>query len=168
MEALTKKLEMVKTRINDKINSLFDDIAKEVQQLDAFIIPQHGIPFPEKENPMNLFKRQLKIEELSFELAHNKYQQSLNELIKIGRADQLASSHRYIIGWMRSMERAITEQQKIFIKRGGLDSQKSKMGYYFIQMPSDKMAAICVMHLMKLLFSQFSRDSKNVDEFSLN
>jgi hypothetical protein len=36
---------------------------------------------------MNLFKRQLKLEELSFELAHKKYQKSLNDLIKIGRAD---------------------------------------------------------------------------------
>lgn len=59
---------------------------------------------------MNLFKRQLKLEELSFELAHRKYKQSLNDLIKIGRADQLATSHRYIIRWMKSIESAVAEQ----------------------------------------------------------
>jgi hypothetical protein len=33
---------------------------------------------------------------------------------------------------MRSLEAAITEQQKIFIKRGNLDPQKSKIGYHLI------------------------------------
>ena len=37
------------------------------------MIPVHGIPSSKYENPTNLFKRQLKIEELSFELAHKKY-----------------------------------------------------------------------------------------------
>jgi hypothetical protein len=41
--------------------------------VDKFIIPVHGINQPQFENPLNLFKRQIKIEELSFELAHNKY-----------------------------------------------------------------------------------------------
>jgi hypothetical protein len=116
-------------------------------------MPAHGIDNPDLENPMNLFRRQLKLEELSFELAHKKYQKSLNDLIKIGRADQLATSHRYILSWIKSMEQSITEQQKIFIKRGNLDPQKSRLGYYLVQMPSDKISALCVMHLMKHLFS---------------
>jgi len=41
--------------------------------VDKFMIPVHGIPEPKSENPTNLFKRQLKMEELSFELAHQKY-----------------------------------------------------------------------------------------------
>ena len=42
------------------------------------------------------------------------------------------------------------------------------MGYYLIQMPSDKIAAVCVMHLMKHLLGQFVRDVNNFDEdFSL-
>jgi hypothetical protein len=131
-------------------------------------MPAHGIVNPELENPMNLFRRQLKLEELSFELAHKKYQKSLNDLIKIGRADQLATSHRYILSWIKSMEHSITEQQKIFIKRGNLDPQKSRLGYYLVQMPSDKISALCVMHLMKHLFSQFVKDVKHFDEdFSL-
>jgi len=136
--------------------------------LDKFIIPIHGIAKPDYENPMNLFKRQLKIEELSFELAHKKYQKSLNDLLKIGRADQLATSHRYIISWMRTLELAITEQQKIFVKRGNIDPSRNKLGYYLIQMPSDKISALCVMHLMKHLFLQFVKDTRNLDdEYSL-
>jgi hypothetical protein len=81
---------------------------------------------------MNLFQRQLKIEELSFELSQSKYKQSLDQLIKIGKADQLSVSHRYIISWMKLLEDAIAEQQKIFIQRGNLDPSKSKIGYYLI------------------------------------
>jgi hypothetical protein len=66
---------------------MFEDMSKNVMHLDRFIIPAHGIPEPKNENPMNLFKRQLKIEELSFELAHEKYKKSLDDLVKIGRAD---------------------------------------------------------------------------------
>lgn len=60
---------------------------KELIKIDKFCLPEHGIPQPEKENPMNLFKRQLKLEELSFDLAHSKYKHSLNDLIKIGKAE---------------------------------------------------------------------------------
>ena len=48
-------------------------MAAKLFKLDKFILPVHGIGHPDKENPMNLFKRQLKLEELSFELAHRKY-----------------------------------------------------------------------------------------------
>ena len=35
-------------------------------------------------------------------------------------------------------------------------------------MPSDKIAAVCVIHMMKHLFSQFVKDVRNFDEdFSL-
>ena len=66
---------------------MYDEIATNLFALDKFLIPINGIPKPESENPLNLFKRQLKIEELSFELAHKKYQKTLSELVKIGRAD---------------------------------------------------------------------------------
>ena len=62
------------------------------------------------------------------------------------------------------MEAAVTEQQKIFIKRGNLDPKKQKLGQYLIQMPSDKIAAICVMHLMKHLFKIFSQEHKLYSE----
>ena len=53
---------------------MYDRIAMDLFKVDPFHIPVHGIPNPKKENPLNLFKRQLKIEELSFQMAHRKYQ----------------------------------------------------------------------------------------------
>lgn len=159
-----EKIEVLKKKINNNINSLYNEVCKTAFALDKYRIPVHGIPHPTKENPMNLFQRQLKIEELSFELSQTKYKQSLDSLIKIGRADQLSVSHRYIISWMKLLEDAISEQQKIFIQRGNLDPQKSKIGYYLIQMPSDKIASICVLHLMKHLFRQFIHDIRQYEE----
>ena len=65
---------------------------------------------------------------------------------------------------MKLLEDAIAEQQKIFIQRGNLDPQKSKIGYYLIQMPSEKIASLCVLHLMKHLFRQFIHDIRNYED----
>ena len=115
------KLEGLKSDINIMINKIYNEVCNTAFNLDPYRIPVHGISNPEIENPMNLFQRQLKIEELSFELSHFKYKQTLDSLMKYGKADQLAVSHRYILNWMHSLEMAINEQQKIFIKRGNID-----------------------------------------------
>jgi len=49
---------------------MYEEIAQAVFSLDKYYVPLHGIPNPDHENPMNLFHRQLKIEELAFELSH--------------------------------------------------------------------------------------------------
>lgn len=36
---------------------MYEEIAQSMLALDRFMIPQHGIPEPKAENPMNLFKR---------------------------------------------------------------------------------------------------------------
>jgi len=83
--------------MNSIINALYEEISAYAFSMDRYRVPVSGIDQADFENPLNLFQRQLKIEQLSFELAHEKYKKSLTELIKIGRADQLASSHRYIL-----------------------------------------------------------------------
>jgi len=77
--------------------------------MDRYSLPINGIPQPEYENPVNLFQRQLTLEELSFELSHEKYKNSLKSLIELGKASELASSHRYIVNWVNHLEAAILE-----------------------------------------------------------
>ena len=101
-------------------------------------------------------------------MAHKKYRQSLDELVKIGRADQLAASHRYMLSWIKTMEEAITEQQRIILKRAKVDPQRDKISLFLLQMPSDKAAGLCIIHLMKHLFTQFLDEYKfNSDELAL-
>ena len=66
---------------------MYNNICNSAFSLDQFRIPIHGIPNPKYENPINLFQRQLKIEELSFSLSHEKYKKTLDSLIEIGKAD---------------------------------------------------------------------------------
>ena len=104
-DAQKEKLAELKRKVNNQINKLYNEVCKTAYGLDKYRIPIHGIHHPSKENPMNLFQR-----ELSFELSQSKYKQSLDQLIKIGKADQLSVSHRYIISWMKLLEDAIAEQ----------------------------------------------------------
>jgi len=36
----------------------------------------------------------------------------------------------------------------------------NKVGFYLISMPADKIATVCVMHLMKILLSEFTCDTE--------
>ena len=84
---------------------------------DKFRVPVHGVPYPSLENPANLFQRQLKIEEHSFEFALTKYKTQLKSLVEIGRAHELGSSSRFMLKWIRDLDRAISEQQNLMVKR---------------------------------------------------
>jgi hypothetical protein len=81
------KLLQLKKQVNSIINTLYEEVAQFAFSLDKYRIPVNGIDNPELENPVNLFQRQLKIEQLSFELAHEKYKQALGDLMKIEKGD---------------------------------------------------------------------------------
>ena len=50
-----KKIDHHKNKINGIINELYQEISESALNLDKYKLPLHGIPFPEKENPINLF-----------------------------------------------------------------------------------------------------------------
>lgn len=80
----------------------------------------------------------------------------MDNLIKVGKAEELAHSHRYILQWIETMTAVITEQQKIAAKRGAFD--KNSIGYYLMAMPSEQISSLCVLHVMRHLFSEFVND----------
>lgn len=86
------------------------------------------------------------------------------DLIKLGRADQLASSHRNILKWTKVLEAAISEQQRIFLKQGSMDQKK--IGFYIMAMPSDELASLCVIHIMRHLLGEFLNNTNKDAERS--
>lgn len=50
-------LRGLEEQLNKVINAMYNDLARQLFKLDAFLLPVHGIPHPDSENPMNLFKR---------------------------------------------------------------------------------------------------------------
>ena len=129
-------------------------------------VPIHGIPYPQYENPVNLFQRQLQIEQFSFDQSHTRYKNAVTGLIKMGKADQLASSHRNILKWTKTMESALAEQQRIFIKQSLLDTKK--IGFYIMACPADELASLSVIHIMRFLLNSFinAKDEEKVGNFS--
>jgi hypothetical protein len=48
----------------------------------------------------------------------------------------------------------------MIMKKDQVDPKKNPIGFYLIQLSSEKIASICVLHLMKHLFQQFIIDSR--------
>ena len=55
-------LQELKQEINHIINTLYEEVAHVAMSMDKYRVPIHGIDNPEMENPVNMFKRQLKLE----------------------------------------------------------------------------------------------------------
>ena len=51
------ELKRLEEQLNKVINAMYNDLARQIFKQDMFILPVHGIPNPDQENPMNLFKR---------------------------------------------------------------------------------------------------------------
>ena len=89
----------------------------------------------------------------------------MHSLIKLGKADELASAHRNILNWTKVLELAIAEQQRIFMKQGSLDT--NKVGFYVMAIPSDELASLCVIHMMRHLLSEFLQNTnKDAEQFA--
>lgn len=87
-------------------------------------------------------------------------------LIKMGQADKLSTSYRNILRWTKSMETALSEQQRIFLKKN-LNAQGDKISFYILAMQSDELASLCVIHIMRHLLGEFlNNTNKDADRMS--
>lgn len=72
-----ERLARLKMKINSLINELYDEVLRSALHQNEHRVPFYGIQHPHLENPINLFNRQLQIEQLSFESSHSKYKQQI-------------------------------------------------------------------------------------------
>ena len=56
----------------------------------------------------------------------------------------------------------------MIMKKDQIDPRKNPIGYYLIQLQSDKIATVCVLHLMKHLFQSFILDSRKQAEMNVD
>ena len=71
----------------------------------------------------------------------------------------MAQSHRYILQWVKTLESAISEQQQIYVQQGNLD--QNKIGFYIMSMPSEHIASICVIYMMRYLMQEFVNNTSS-------
>ena len=73
--------------MNQLINELYSRVFNSAIQYNNFGLPLNGIKNPDNENPINLFKRQINVEETSFRMSQAAYQKMIQSLIKINKID---------------------------------------------------------------------------------
>jgi DNA-directed RNA polymerase len=66
---------------------------------------------------------------------------------------------------MNSLEAVILEQQRISLRKNyGKGNKDTPVSMYLLQMPSEKIASICVIQLMKTLFRNFITDLRHIQK----
>ena len=90
---------------------MYNEIVEETINNDLKT-PFYGIRFPNLENKHNLLRRQLLIEETSFENANNDFIKIFNSMQNINKAHELFFNRKMIIQWHGALNYAIAEYQK--------------------------------------------------------
>ena len=134
----------VKNRI---FNEFFDETFK-VASDDLFKLPKKGILYPERENPRNLFERQLILENESNEISVEKFLNTYESLQNFGLAHNLSFARTFMIKWFPQLCQAIREEQEKCLIYD-LSADRAETGPYLTQLKPEKIALISLSELMR-------------------
>lgn len=154
--------EEIKSYLNEKKNrvqQIFNDMYNEL--VDCGIVnklktPFYGITHPEKENRHNLFRRQLMVEEGTFDRANEDFVNIFNSLQNIDKAHQLFINKKMLTEWYATLSHAIAEYQKLIIDAQEFNKKSNDYMKYFIALPSDEISILCLLHILKLIINNMS------------
>ena len=130
--------QTIKTRINtekEKVQQIFNDMYNELIEvgiINSLKTPFYGILYPEKENKHNFFRRQLLIEEHSFESANQDFNNIFTSLQKVDKAHELFFNRKMIIEWHQSLNYSIAECQKSIISNMNFNQKSDDFLKYFV------------------------------------
>jgi DNA-directed RNA polymerase len=131
------------TILSEFYNKLFKVCAES-----KFKLPVNGIPFPDSENPRNLFERQLILEDESSDIAIEKFLESYESLQDMGMTHKLNFARTYMIRWFPELCRVIKmEQEKCM--QPNLSGDRQSYGPYILKLSPEKLALIALCELMK-------------------
>jgi hypothetical protein len=92
---------------------MYDDILQFVMSQNTYYIPPNGIPTPEKENALNLFIRELKLEEYAKCLSNRNIEEVKQVLIDIQLPETNKVFNSQAIAWVNILEGKL----KLFMER---------------------------------------------------
>jgi DNA-directed RNA polymerase len=154
--------EEIRAHLNEKKNKvqqIFNDMYNELSDVgvvNKLKTPFYGIPHPQKENRHNLFRRQLMIEEGTFDRANEDFVKIFNSLQSIDKAHQLFFNKKMLTEWFGSLTTAIAEYQKLIIDSQEFNKKSSDFMKYFIALPSNEISILCLLHILKLIINNMS------------
>lgn len=162
----------IKAHLNEKknkIQTVFNDMYNELSEMgivNELKTPFYGIQYPSKENKHNLFRRQLLIEEGTFDRANNDFIKIFNSLQNIDKAHQLFFNKKMLTTWYGTLTYAIAEYQKLIIDNQEFNKKSNEFMKFFIALPSDEISMICLLHILKLIINNMTLlpDSQKTEE----
>jgi hypothetical protein len=131
--------QTIKNRINtekQRVQEIFNDMYNELVDqgmVNSLKTPLNGVKFPEKENRHNFFRRQLMIEEDSFERANGDFTVIFSSLQKIDKAHELFFNRKMIVKWHQRLSYAIAEIQKNIVASLSFNQKKDNYMQYFVR-----------------------------------
>lgn len=154
-EDINNILNAKKQEVQQIFNDMYNEITKcaIVNQLKT---PFNGILFPHLENKLNLFRRQLMIEELSFEQANDDFVNIFSSMQKIDKAHKLFFNKNTILKWHSMLNYAIAETQKSIINNLEFNKKNSEYLKYFIAITPNEISIICLLHVLKLIINNMT------------
>ncbi len=164
LEIEEKNFDKNEEKRNKLISLIYDEISQTAFGLWLFKLPLKGIPHPESENPLNLFERQLLLEDESNEIAIEKFLTVYEDLQNFGLSYNLKFARKYIIDWFPNLTRAIKEEQDLCIA-GDQKGDRKYYGPYLTKLSSEKLSLLALTELMKciLKLTQQRKDDKELE-----
>lgn len=164
--------EQIKNYVNEKkkkVQQILNDMYNEITEagiVNPLKTPFYGIIHPDKENQHNLFRRQLLIEEGTFEKANEDFIKIFNNLQDIGQAHEMFFNRKMLTKWYGSLNYAIAEYQKLVIEGSEFNKKSNEFLKYFIALPSSEISILCLLHILKLIINNMSLkpDEKQSEE----
>lgn len=149
------------------IQQVFNDLYNEVSNASIFNklkTPFNGIPYPQNESQSNLFRRQILIEENSFEQASTNFSRNFAQLQKLEKAHELFFNRKLLLNWQQNLVFSITEAQKSIIQKPSKLYKNNSYLKYVISLKPDEIAMICIHHLMKIIINNLTLTDKEEDQ----
>jgi hypothetical protein len=143
----------------NKVQQIFNDMYNELADqgiTNKLKTPFYGILHPHKENRHNLFRRQLMIEEGTFESANKDFVEIFNSLQNIDKAHELFFNKKMLTDWYGTLNYSIAEYQKLIVDSLEFNKKSNEFMKFFIALPSDEVSMICLLHILKLIINNMT------------
>lgn len=149
---IKKDLNDIKNKLQTKFNDMYNDILDNCIP-NKLRTPFHGLLYPHLENKQNFFRRQLYIEEGSFERANDHFIKVFNDMQKIDKAHEMFFNRKMIINWHESLSRAVAEYQKEVTVNQSWKAKSRQYLKYIIALPSSEVSILCLLHVLRLIIN---------------
>lgn len=164
---MTKEFDQNAALKNEIISYIYDQVCKIAFESSYFKLPKKGIPYPEEENPRNLFERQLILEDDSNEQAIEKFMMVYEDLQNYGLACNLRFARKYIIDWFPILTKAVKEEQDLCIA-GDTKGDRKNYGAYLSRISSEKLSLLALNELMKSILNLTAGKEEEICNLSEN